>query len=42
MVDRTGHYALAFLVAGAVTFAGAAAWGWMIPKVELLAWRDER
>jgi MFS family permease len=41
MVDRTGHYALAFLVAGAVTFAGAAAWGWMIPKVEPLAWRDE-
>jgi MFS family permease len=42
MVDHTGHYALAFLVAGAVTFAGAAAWGWMIPKVEPLAWRDER
>lgn len=42
MVDRSGHYGWAFLVAGAVTFAGAAAWGWMIPKVEPLAWRDER
>jgi MFS family permease len=39
MVDRSGHYGWAFLVAGAVTFAGAAAWGWMIPKVEPLAWR---
>ena len=42
MVDRSGHYGWAFLVAGAVTFAGAAAWGWMIPKVEQQAWRDER
>ena len=41
MVDRSGHYGWAFLVAGAVTFAGAAAWGWMIPKVEPLAWRDQ-
>jgi MFS family permease len=38
MVDRSGHYGWAFLVAGAITFAGAAAWGWMIPKVEPLAW----
>jgi len=29
------------MVAGAITFAGAAAWGWLIPKVEPLAWRDE-
>jgi MFS family permease len=42
MVDRSGHYGWAFLVAGAVTFAGAAAWGWMIPKVEQQTWRDER
>ena len=41
MVDRSGHYAWAFMVAGAITFAGAAAWGWLIPKVEPLAWRDE-
>ena len=41
MVDRSGHYGWAFLVAGAVTFAGAAAWGWLIPKVEPLSWRDE-
>jgi MFS family permease len=41
MVDRSGHYGWAFLVAGAVTFAGAAAWGWMIPKVEAQVWRDE-
>jgi MFS family permease len=41
MVDRSGHYGWAFLVAGVVTFAGAAAWGWMIPKVEPLAWRDQ-
>jgi MFS family permease len=40
MVDRSGHYGGAFLVAGAVTFAGAAAWGWMIPKVEPLAWSE--
>jgi len=39
MVDRSGHYGWAFLVGGAVTFAGAGAWGWMIPKVEPLAWR---
>jgi MFS family permease len=42
MVDRSGHYGWAFLVAGAVTFAGAGAWGWMIPKVEQQTWRDER
>jgi MFS family permease len=41
MVDRSGHYGWAFLVAGTVTFAGAAAWGWMIPKVEQQVWRDE-
>jgi MFS family permease len=40
MVDRFGHYGLAFLVAGGVTFAGAASWGWMIPKVEPLVWRE--
>jgi len=40
MVERSGQYAWAFLVAGAITFAGAAAWGWMIPRVETLAWRD--
>jgi MFS family permease len=39
MIDRTGHYASAFVVAGLVTFAGAAAWGWIIPRVEPIAWR---
>jgi len=42
MVDRSGHYGWAFLVAGIVTFAGAAAWGWVIPKVEPLIWREEQ
>jgi hypothetical protein len=40
MIDRTGHYAWAFVVAGVVTFAGAAAWGWLIPTVEPIAWRE--
>jgi ACS family glucarate transporter-like MFS transporter len=38
MVDRFGLYDWAFLVAGAITFAGAAAWGLLIPKVEPLVW----
>ena len=39
MIGPTGHYASAFVVAGLVTFAGAAAWGWIIPRVEPIAWR---
>jgi MFS family permease len=40
LVDRTGSYASAFVAAGAVTFLGAAAWGWMIPKVAPIEWRS--
>ncbi len=40
LVDRSGNYGSAFIAAGAVTFLGAAAWGWMIPKVEPIQWRD--
>jgi MFS family permease len=38
LVDRFGNYGWAFAVAGAVTFLGAAAWGWIIPKVEPIEW----
>jgi MFS family permease len=40
MVDRFGLYDWAFFVAGAITFAGAAAWGLLIPKVEPLVWSE--
>ncbi|HEY1726239.1 MAG TPA: MFS transporter [Steroidobacteraceae bacterium] len=40
IVDRFGRYDWAFLVAGAITFAGAAAWGLLIPKVEPLVWSE--
>ena len=42
LVDRFGNYGWAFAVAGAVTFLGAAAWGWIIPKVEPIEWPGSR
>ena len=39
IVDRTGGFTLAFVVAGAITLAGVVAWGVVIRKIEPLAWR---
>ncbi len=38
IVDRTGQFGLAFLVAGAVSLAGAIGWGVIIRRVEPVAW----
>lgn len=38
IVDRTGHFGLAFLVAGAVSLAGAWGWGVIISRVEPVIW----
>ncbi len=38
IVDRTGQFALAFLVAGAVSLAGAIGWGVIIRRVEPVLW----
>ncbi len=40
IVDVFGSYDLAFALAAAVTFAGAAAWGLMIPKIEPIRWHE--
>jgi len=39
IIDRTGGFAVAFVVAGAVTLVGAFAWGVVIRKVAPLDWR---
>lgn len=39
LIDRYGNYDLAFVLASAVTFAGAAAWGLMIARVEPIKWQ---
>ena len=39
IIDKYGNYDLAFALASAVTFAGAAAWGLMIPKIQPITWR---
>lgn len=41
IIDRYGNYDLAFGLASAVTFAGAAAWGLLIPRVEAITWRAD-
>lgn len=38
IVDRTGEFVFAFLIAGAVSLAGAFSWGLMIRRVEPLQW----
>jgi MFS family permease len=38
IVDRTGAFAWAFVLAGAITLAGAACWGLYIRRVEPLSW----
>ena len=38
IVDRTGQFVLAFLVAGAVSLLGAVGWCVMIRRIEPLKW----
>ena len=38
VVDRTGEFYWAFVIAGAVSLVGAVAWGTMIRKVEQIDW----
>ncbi len=38
LLDMTGRFASAFLVAGAVNVLGLVGWIWMLPKVEPLDW----
>jgi MFS family permease len=40
VVDRTGSFADAFLVAGAVSLVGAMAWGLIVRRVEPVQWED--
>ena len=38
VVDKTGQFSLAFAIAAATGVAGAVGWGWVIRKVEPVAW----
>jgi len=38
VVDRTGNFSVAFLIAGAVALAGALGWGVIIRRVKPVAW----
>jgi MFS family permease len=38
IVDRTGHFTLAFIVAAGVSLLGIVGWIGMVPKLEPLAW----
>jgi MFS family permease len=40
IIDRTGAFASAFLLAGAVALLGAAAWGLIITRVEQVRWAE--
>jgi MFS family permease len=39
IVDRTGSYSLAFVVAAAMSLLGLIGWLWMVPKLAELTWR---
>jgi len=41
IIDRYGNYDLAFGLASVVTFAGAAAWGILIPRIEPINWHAD-
>jgi ACS family D-galactonate transporter-like MFS transporter len=41
LVDRTGNFAWAFAVAGAISLIGAIAWGVVIPRIETLDWPSQ-
>jgi MFS family permease len=38
LLDATGHFSVAFLLAGAVNVLGLVGWLWMLPRVEPLDW----
>jgi nitrate/nitrite transporter NarK len=38
LLQATGHFASAFLLAGAVNILGLVGWVWMLPKIEPLDW----
>jgi MFS family permease len=40
IVDRTGQFTPAFLIAGAVSLLGAVGWGVVVRKVELVNWNE--
>ena len=40
IVDRTGQFTPAFLIAGAVSLLGAVGWGVIIGKVEQVDWNE--
>ena len=39
VVQSTGHFTNAFLVAAAMSMLGLIGWIWMLPKLEALTWR---
>jgi MFS family permease len=40
VVDRTGQFASAFLIAGAVSVTGAVGWGLIVRRIEPVRWRQ--
>ena len=40
IIDRTGQFVWAFLVAGGVSLIGAVGWGLMIRRIEPLSWES--
>jgi cyanate permease len=40
VVDRTGSFTIAFLIAGAVALLGVIGWGVIIPRVEQVDWTE--
>jgi MFS-type transporter involved in bile tolerance (Atg22 family) len=41
IVDSTGQFAWAFIIAAAVLLIGAFAWGLIVPRIEPIRWADE-
>jgi hypothetical protein len=39
IIERTGHYTNAFVVAAAVSVLGLVGWVWMVPKLAELEWK---
>jgi hypothetical protein len=40
-VQRTGHYAWAFIIVAGFCVAGSLCFGAIVPRVETVTWRDE-
>jgi hypothetical protein len=38
LFDVTGHFASAFVLAGALNVLGLIGWVWMLPRIEPLDW----